>query len=117
MADYMLFLDDERMPGDVTWVSLPSAVYRIVRSYDEFVDYITKNGVPSFVTFDHDLADQHYNGNYNDERTGYDCAKFLVDFCADNGVKFPDYQIHSMNPIGRTNIDSYIRNAKIVLGI
>lgn len=120
---YHLFLDDERMPSQVTWVQIPYAVYEIVRSYEEFVDIIEKHGVPKFVTFDHDLADQHYqamltevNGNsnidYGPEKTGYDCAKWLVDYCADNGYMFPPYAVHSMNPIGKDRINSYIENAK-----
>lgn len=118
---YYLFLDDERNPRQVTWVRLPYANYQIVRSYTEFVNYIKSFGVPEFVTFDHDLADQHYGHGLNDdeipynrysEKTGYDCAKWLVDYCIDNKVKFPDYMIHSMNPVGSKNIISYIEKAK-----
>ena len=58
---YYLFLDDERIPGNVTWITMPGdRAYQIVRNYDQFVQHITTNGVPDFVTFDHDLADEHY---------------------------------------------------------
>lgn len=138
---YHLFLDDERMPGHVTWVNLPSAVYEIVRNYEEFVQTIETHGVPEFVTFDHDLADEHFKHmledmqlnstrqkmfgvakniidlDYGPEKTGYECAKWLVDYCHDNGVKFPEFTVHSMNPVGTERIKQYIENAKKHLNI
>lgn len=44
------------------------------------------------------------------EKTGMDCAKWLVDFCIDNELILPDWYGHSMNPVGRENIDVYLRN-------
>ena len=97
-------------------------VWEVVRNYDQFVDIITEHGVPKYVTFDHDLADAHYEAmwnavhnkphDYGTEKTGYDCAKWLVDYCDVNKIKFPEYQVHSMNPIGSHNIRTYIENAK-----
>lgn len=143
---YHLFLDDERLPSHVTWVALPIVVWQVVRNYDQFVDTITNHGVPKFVTFDHDLADEHYRVmaqecqhaekrftiwmpgddeheglnmtfDYGEEKTGYDCAKWLVDYCIDNGHRFPEFQVHSMNPIGKQRIIAYIENAKKHTGI
>ncbi len=72
--------------------------------------------MPLFVSFDHDLADEHYHKNPNDssfkEKTGYDCAKWLIEYCIDKSLKFPNYQVHSMNPIGKDNIISLIENYK-----
>lgn len=137
-----LFLDDERKPYDVKWVRLPFATWEIARNYNEFVILVTKYGVPKFVSFDHDLADEHYEVmlkeveaqqytfffeddqggmnltfDYGKEKTGYDCAKFLVDFCANNGYKFPEYEVHSMNPVGGKRIRDYIEWAKTKLDI
>ena len=136
MSDRYLFLDDERKPGDVTWCELPSAKYAVVRNYDEFVRHVITFGVPKFVAFDHDLADFHYRVmaaeaasftfddgdlkktfDYGPEKTGYDCAKWLVEFCEERGLKFPDYTIHSLNPIGKLRISNYIDNAKQHLNI
>lgn len=124
---YKLFLDDERIPQKVTWTKLPLGPWVIVRNYDQFVKYITANGLPSFVSFDHDLADEHYpcfepNGGIGNmktisydkykEKTGYDCAKWMCDYCMEHDLDFPEYQVHSMNPIGAENIRGYIENFK-----
>jgi hypothetical protein len=121
---YYLFLDDIRNPEDVTWVSLPKVEWTIVRSYKEFTTIIKKKGIPKFVAFDHDLSVYHYD-NYHgidaagrviidysrfEEKTGYECAKFLVDRCIKKKVKFPEYVVHSMNPVGAKNIISYVES-------
>jgi hypothetical protein len=116
---YKLFLDDERLPSQVKWVQLPLGPYTTVRSYKKFVECIERLGIPSFVTFDHDLGQEHYAAGiagatptYDSykEKTGYDCAKWLVNYCCEKGVKFPDYEVHSMNIIGKQNIIQYIKN-------
>jgi hypothetical protein len=123
---YFLFLDDERNPRNVTWMQ--TEVYfrtdwKIVRNYRDFVDMITEYGLPGFVSFDHDLADFHYqamleevngkqNVNYGPEKTGFDCAKWLVDYCTDNAIEFPAYMVHSMNPIGKERIVNYVEQYK-----
>lgn len=116
---YYLFLDDERRPSDVKWIELPLYPWTIVRSYDDFVKVINKNGIPAYVTFDHDLGQEAYDeANFQKflkfdysklkEKTGMDCAKFLVEKCIDLGVPHPQYSVHSMNPIGKENIEKYI---------
>lgn len=128
---YYLFLDDERMPRDVKWVLLPQADWVIVRNHDEFCNYIKENGVPEFVSFDHDLADFHYHVmqqevcdsftiddgdlkktyDYGPEKTGYDSAKWLVEHCHLDKICFPNYLVHSLNPIGAQRIKEYIDSA------
>jgi hypothetical protein len=100
---YNLFLDDMRNPSDVTWIDYEGRdprAFVVVRNYNEFVDYIREHGIPDFVSFDHDLADIHYSGNYNVERTGKECAVALGVICGSKGVPYPVYKIHSMNPVG-----------------
>lgn len=124
---YQLFLDDERLPHRVTWVKLPAGPWTVVKNYKDFVSYVTKHGMPLFVSFDHDLAEEHYRPSMYDpdkhytkyytdgtfkEKTGYDCAKWLIEYCMDNNLKFPEYAVHSMNPIGKDNIISLIENFK-----
>ena len=115
-----LFLDDIRSPKDAIGL-VPSHMnqfywandWDVVRSHDEFVDWIVTNGVPDFVSFDHDLADEHYKDlEGNHEKTGYVSAKWLVYHCLDKGVCLPEYQVHSANPVGKQNIESYLENSK-----
>lgn len=120
--EYYVFLDDIRDPEMVTWVSIPQVKYDIVRNYNEFVKLIKGKGYPpSFICYDHDLCDQHYQPirvlnqrkiDYTKykEKTGYECAKWLVDYCTARGIKHPDFAVHSMNPVGAANILNYIKN-------
>lgn len=120
-----LFLDDIRNPMDcIGYVNrygirpdLYLGQWVVVRSYDEFVNYIEQNGLPEIISFDHDLADEHYNDAMYEgddsykklyetfrEKTGYDAAKWLIRFC--DGKKLPQCVCHSMNPAGRANINN-----------
>jgi hypothetical protein len=125
-----LFLDDIRIPKDCANGLVPSSLNKfywdvdwfIVRSYNEFVNWIMENGLPDFISFDHDLADVHYTIDYSDinwpysnpdnEKTGYECAKWLGEYCMDNKVGIPNYVVHSQNPVGKMNINSYLQNVK-----
>lgn len=102
---YNLFLDDIRYPKQVTWVDLPPVQWTIVRNYKSFVAIIERHGLPCIISFDHDLAHEDENKTKNfKERTGYDCAKFLFEYCMQQGVELPQYYIHSLNVVGRNNI-------------
>lgn len=114
--EYNLFLDDVRIPKDI--YNFINFKWTIVRSYKEFVEIITRNGLPSLISFDHDLADDHYKqlkdidySKYK-EKTGLHCAKWLIDYCLDNSLKLPTCLVHSANPAGRQNINSILDNFK-----
>lgn len=101
---YRLFLDDMR--------DMPPGEWLVARSYGDFVQCVTEYGVPAFVSFDHDLADEHYAHCENpipyseySQPTGRDCALWLAEHCAALGVPLPDFTCHSMNPAGRHNIE------------
>ena len=107
-----LFLDDERMPGDVTWMLIGGvgswgANWHIVRSYADAVAWVKDHGFPDVVSFDHDLGFDHYAGDYSDGKTGYDFAKWLVDYDLDTNTMPADfkYTVHSKNPVGSENIE------------
>jgi hypothetical protein len=127
-----LFLDDVRIPKDAIGL-IPDKHnkfywendWEIVTNYDDFVEYIELNGVPKFVSFDHDLGDtamdEYFrnvatNGTLDyeniEEKTGLDCAKFLVEYCVDKNQPLPEYLVHSANPVGKKNIESFLENAK-----
>lgn len=126
MKNYNLFLDDIRNPNDC-FEYTKMGVYLmndwvVVRNYDEFVNMITENGIPLVISFDHDLADEHYRPSmynpdkhysnyYHDgtfkEKTGYHCAKWLLEYCMDNNLDIPKVvYVHTMNPVGGDNIKS-----------
>lgn len=112
-----LFLDDERMPGDVKWLLIGGvgswgADWQIVRSYDEAVKWVQDHGFPDVISFDHDLGLTHYANDYSDGKTGYDFAKWLVDYDMDTNtmpLKFL-FTVHSKNPQGTINIQSILNN-------
>jgi hypothetical protein len=110
-----LFLDDERMPGDVTWLMIGGvgswgADWQIVRSRREAQDWVLKNGFPNVISFDHDLGLMHYAGDYSDRNTGMDFAKWLVEYDMDTGTMPADfkYTVHSKNPEGAKNINGLL---------
>ena len=44
------------------------------------------------------------------EKTGYDCAKWLVEYCLNNDLDLPFCFVHSMNPVGKDNINHLLKN-------
>jgi hypothetical protein len=129
--NYNLFLDDVRDPPWVGNYIYPVELrkhYRlkqwiIVRSYDHFIRYIIKHGLPELISFDHDLVEGHYHKNMqegilnydsedfdtNNYKTGYHCAKWLVEYCRENNLELPTCYIHSMNPVGTENIKAILK--------
>ena len=134
MEKTFIYLDDVRTPKESNWV--------VVRSFEEFVAKVTEVGMENIavISLDHDLGDTamkeyfanvspNYQLDYNkiQEKTGYDCAKWLVNHFYE---RFPDWSdmercdkkdpdavfvfpkvfTHSANPIGSANIMGYINN-------
>jgi hypothetical protein len=114
----IIYLDDIRTPINPDWI--------VVRSYDEFVAKVTEIGLDNIdvISLDHDLGDtamrEWYNNVYSNyqldydnitEKTGYDCAKWLVNRWLD-GQPVVEVFTHSANAIGSANIMGYINNYK-----
>ena len=97
MKKTLLWLDDCRNPFDtqVDWLAFSPIGRNVdvvwVQYVDEFFDYIDKNGLP-------------------DARTGYDCAKYVVDYCMKHDLDIPAYNIQSSNPVGKENIQRLMDN-------
>ena len=103
-----IFLDDERDPLHVTWIELPKSPWFICRTYHQFITLVETNGERiTHISFDHDLGPGE---------SGYDCAKFLVEWCIDNQHQLPSWTVHSMNPVGAKNINEYLENFRRVNG-
>jgi long-subunit acyl-CoA synthetase (AMP-forming) len=60
MKYWSLFLDDIRFPEDVRYDYGPYENLRICRSMDDAVWAVKQYGLPTMISFDHDLADTHY---------------------------------------------------------
>jgi hypothetical protein len=119
-----LYLDDVRIPTEGDW--------KIVRNYDEFVAHIKMNGLENYevISLDHDLGEgamveyytnvkPNYELDYNriPEKTGMDCARWLVAESMNEKIPLPTIYVHSANPIGSANmmgyINNYFRNCKL----
>ena len=50
-----LFLDDIRTI-DMVYAKSRESEFDIVRTFDDFITYIRKNGLPDFISFDNDLG-------------------------------------------------------------
>lgn len=124
---HRIYLDDVRTPIDKDWI--------LVRNYDEFCQTVTEIGLENIdvISLDHDLGPTamneyfqnvhpNYTLDYNNiaEKTGYDCAKWLVQHFYDindgktwargSEINFPNVYVHSANPIGSGNMTGYINN-------
>ena len=102
---YKLFLDDIRNVPMV-YPELTNNDFVIVRSYDAFIEYITKNGLPDFISFDNDLGEDELHNVLPD---GYACAKWLVH---DSGSDFRNlkFNVHSANPVASKQISGLLNN-------
>ena len=111
-GNYAIFLDDERTPDQVYWVdyaNIPvfaSNSWRIVRTFAQFKEAIATYGMPSAVSYDHDIQDFN-DGN---EYTGTTCARWLLDYCLEQQLTTPPAVIHSQNGEGASTIKSLYRS-------
>lgn len=90
-----LFIDDERFPN--------YSVDFIARSSDEAIHWIIENGMPSFISFDHDLGGQD---------TAIPVINFIIDSALDHSLIIPEdftFRVHSQNPIGKANIEGKLQ--------
>ena len=96
---FVMFLDDERFPPDdgQNWV--------IARSHKEAQEAVIEHEcIPSFISFDHDLGE---------EKTGLDVAHLIANLDSFSSVySIPDdfsWYVHSQNPVGRDNINMFLK--------
>ena len=100
-----LFLDDLRSI-EMVYPKTFASEFDIVRSYADFVAYITKNGLPEFISFDNDLGlDDH--GTLAPD--GLAAAKWLV-YESGLDLRNLDYKVHSANPVAAEQIRGLLGN-------
>jgi hypothetical protein len=106
-----LFLDDIRTI-DMVYDHRMTKEFDIVRSYEEFVQYIQEKGLPYFISFDNDLG---LDASGEVAPDGYAAAKWLV---YESGLDLRDleFKVHSANPVASKQIqgllDNYIQHLK-----
>lgn len=104
-AERPLFIDDERDPAEdgKPWV--------VVRTYADAVGWMTRYGIPRYISFDHDLGDP------SPGTSGAAVARWIIERDLDaEGTALPegfDYFVHSQNREGAADIvgklDGYLR--------
>ena len=109
---YNLFLDDIRKPEDVTLYKENKSEWIIVKDYNEFVKCVEENGLPKMVSFDHDLAFDHYaavgkNLKFK-TKTGYDALTWFCEYIEHNNFEMPEIKFHSSNFVGIKNMKTYL---------
>ena len=109
----LIWLDDMRDPSTryentiytyseyFTCSGMGCPIIKWIKDYDSFVKEIEENGLPFEIAFDHDLGEG---------KSGFDCAKWLVEYCMDHNVEPPICVSQSSNPIGKDNILNLIAN-------
>lgn len=90
---YVLYIDDERTP--------PESAMVLARTLLEAKEIVKKLGLPSLMSLDHDLG-------------GDDTVMHFLHWLAENYYEEgpPEYSIHSANPVGRQNMDSFLKSWK-----
>jgi hypothetical protein len=111
MKKTLLWLDDTRDPNVLlemyTWAKTYSPIgvddVEIIwlKTYNQFCNWINKFGLPTAICFDNDLGEK---------MEGYDCAKWLVEYCMNYNKKLPKYNVHSYNTVARENIFKLLDN-------
>lgn len=124
----LLWLDDYRNPTEDDWLAF-SPIHDYdhviwVKNYNEATEWVNKNGLPYAMCLDHDLGfnkQLEYRGmgkskkesrrlSREYEKTGYDFAKFIIDYCIDRNLDLPYYNFQSANPIGKKNMEELFKN-------
>lgn len=123
----LLWLDDIRNPFEDNWLEFSPIGRDVdtiwVKSYTQFIVWIMGNGLPDAICFDHDLGEDVARARVADgmskrqarikkreTMSGYDCAKWLVEYCMDNDLDLPKWNIQSANPVGADNIRGLLNN-------
>ena len=123
----LLWLDDIRNPRESDWLDFSPIGREVdvvwVKSYDTFTKWIIENRMPDAICFDHDLGEdvareKVSNGmskrqariQKRETKSGFDCTKWLIEYCMDNDFDLPEWNIQSANPVGAENIRCLLNN-------
>lgn len=117
----LVFLDDEREFKDVTWVNyqdeyVPENIH-VARNIQDFISMakaLHTDGYLVDFSFDHDLQCFEEDGM---EITGKCCLKYLCNVHIIGGIDISNSKMyfHTMNPVGRENMESFYESFKTVI--
>lgn len=126
----LLWLDDIRDPFTYDWLTSYAPEFANgdgevvwVKNFNDFVNHIKHKGIPDMISFDHDLGEdvakekvrmgtskRQARKQKKETKSGYDCAKWLIGYCLDRGIRTPKIGVHSANPVGAENIRYIFKN-------
>lgn len=109
--------DEEKFTPLLSLTKTLPVEWLLAKSYEEFCFLIDNLGIPDMVSLDHDLDEtamvecmaaiaegREFNYKAVKEKTGLDCARYLIKKCGESGVKIPKYLVHTANPNGAANM-------------
>ena len=91
-----LYIDDIRDPK--------GEGFEVVRTSNEAIEFMQENGIPEYISFDHDLGG---------EDTAMVVVKWMVTQDMDNKYVIPEnfkFNVHSANVCGKENIEGYLNS-------
>ena len=108
---WQLFIDDLRNPADVYSAAVPELApqtWTVARSSEEAVKLVQKLGMPTRMSLDHDLGicSNGKGGTTTDIVPTF--LRWLANEFWDGSAMVPSYIIHSANPVGAKNMDSFM---------
>ena len=107
MGWYLFIDDDARTPNLESWRYPPNQLgWKIAVSTEEAQALVETFGVPSLIDFDHDLGPLP-DGTID---TSMRFLKWLSEEYPDAIKTIEDYKIHSQNPTGAKNIQSFMES-------
>lgn len=101
--NWKLWLDDQLDDSDAPMRHVPNGFIG-ARSNAEAINLVLKYGTPEFMDLDHDLGEENV-------------MVFLRWLSMHDYDNVPGYAIHSANPVGRKNIESFMESWKKSLEI
>lgn len=105
----LLWVDDRINPMErkMDWLGYSPVGREVkvvwIKSYTEFKLWLELNGKPDGVCFDYNLG--------IDAPTGYECAKYLIEFCRRNKLKLPSWSSQCTNPSEKAKINRLLKSA------
>jgi hypothetical protein len=102
---WKLFLDDQWQDKEMPFRNPPSG-FIPAANCAEAIALVYEFGVPEFMDLDHDLGDGKDAMHFLKELELYNCLSYERKECMKS---VPAWKVHSMNPVGRDNINAFMK--------